>query len=156
MVLQKFMYTPEDTCITLLKDIEFKNNDRVLEPCKGSGNFYNNLPSNIIKEYCEIEENKDFFKYDKVITNPPYRNIENTKNICMDFIFKCIDVCNGEVWLLLNLQMLNTLTPRRLNIIKDKGFNLCFMKILNIKKWYGRYYWICFSNKKNATIDFIL
>ena len=77
MVSQKFMYTPEDICITLLKDIEFKDNDKVLEPCKGSGNFYNNLPSNIIKEYCEIEENKDFFNYDGenidwVITNPPW------------------------------------------------------------------------------------
>tara|TARA_R110002012_G_scaffold267492_2_gene451306 strand:+ start:1283 stop:1819 length:537 start_codon:yes stop_codon:yes gene_type:complete len=52
----------------------------VLDPCKGMGAFYNNFPKNCIKDFCEIDENKDFFKYNKkvdwIITNPPYSIFE--------------------------------------------------------------------------------
>ena len=50
-----------------------------LDPCKGDGSFYNNLP--IHKDYCEIDEGKDFFEYDKkmewIIGNPPYSLFED-------------------------------------------------------------------------------
>ena len=46
----------------------------VLEPCRGTGAFYNNFPGE--KDWCEISEGKDFFDYDKkvdwIITNPPF------------------------------------------------------------------------------------
>ena len=46
----------------------------VLEPCRGSGNFYYQLPGR--KQWCEIKEGKDFFDWSKpvdwIITNPPY------------------------------------------------------------------------------------
>ena len=49
-----------------------------LDPCKGDSSFYNNLP--IHKDYCEIEEGKDFFEYTKkmnwIIGNPPYSLFE--------------------------------------------------------------------------------
>ena len=48
----------------------------VLDPFKGKGSFYNQFPDNIEKDWCEIKENKDFFKYNKkvdwIISNPPY------------------------------------------------------------------------------------
>ena len=33
---------------------------KVLDPSKGGGIFYDNLPDKCIKDYCEITENKDF------------------------------------------------------------------------------------------------
>ena len=49
-----------------------------VDPCKGDGSFYNNLP--IKKDYCEIDEGKDFFTYKNkmnwVIGNPPYSLFE--------------------------------------------------------------------------------
>ena len=49
-----------------------------LDPCKGDGAFYKYLPQG--SEYCELEEQKDFFLYNKkvdwVIGNPPYSIFE--------------------------------------------------------------------------------
>lgn len=48
----------------------------VLDPFKGNGSFYNQLPSNCTKRWCEIHEGRDFFDYtdhvDWIISNPPY------------------------------------------------------------------------------------
>ena len=49
-----------------------------LDPCKGDGSFYNNLPEG--KIYCEINKGKDFFEFNKnidwIIGNPPYSLFE--------------------------------------------------------------------------------
>tara|TARA_R110000803_G_scaffold48228_1_gene100189 strand:+ start:337 stop:831 length:495 start_codon:yes stop_codon:yes gene_type:complete len=159
----EFHFTPPDIAKELIKDIKFNEDDNTLEPCKASGNFYDLIPYK--KDWCEIDEGRDIFTYDfgntkftKVIVNPPYRtnhaDEKERKNIVIDFIFKCFDLCDGEVWILLNGKMLNSITPIRLQKIKEKGFNMCFMRILNIKIWYGRYYWVCFSNKKESIITF--
>ena len=52
--------TNPDMAKYLLGLINFKDGDVVIEPCKGDGAFYNNLPSNVKKEWCEINEGKDF------------------------------------------------------------------------------------------------
>ena len=158
-----FHYTPLDISTELIKDINFNNDDLVLEPCRGGGAFYDLIPENVSKDWCEIDHGRDLFTYfdsdiynnqfSKVITNPPYRtnhaDVKLRKNICMPFIFRCLELCSDECWFLINLKMWNGLTPLRLKKISEMGFSLCFIRILNIKQWYGRYYWICF--KKNAT-----
>lgn len=52
----------------------FKPSGMVLEPARGIGNIYNELTGK--KDWCEINEGKDFFDYNKkvdwIITNPPY------------------------------------------------------------------------------------
>ena len=55
-----FHQTPEDLCKELIKEVPFENNDKVLEPFKGEGAFYNNLPTNIEKDWCEILEGRDY------------------------------------------------------------------------------------------------
>jgi len=66
----------------------------VLEPAKGTGNFYNNIKNK--KDWCEIAEGRDFFDYDKkvdwIITNPPY-------SIYDKFLLKCFDVSDNIVLL---------------------------------------------------------
>lgn len=65
------VYTPEYLCKRIVD--YFKPKGKILEPCKGSGNFLKYL-SNC--DWCEIDEGKDFFDYNKkvdwIITNPPY------------------------------------------------------------------------------------
>ena len=60
-------------CVESLS-FHFLDTDTFLEPCKGGGAFYDLLPEN--KQWCEIQEGKDFFDYNKkvswIITNPPY------------------------------------------------------------------------------------
>ena len=49
---------------------------KVLDPFKGGGAFFNQLPHHIEKDWCEIDYGKDFFDYnekvDWIISNPPY------------------------------------------------------------------------------------
>lgn len=54
---------------------QFHDDDTFLDPCRGKGAFYENLPDK--KDWCEIQDGKDFLTYDKqvswIITNPPWR-----------------------------------------------------------------------------------
>jgi len=162
-----FHYTPENIAKELLKDIKIEKNDIILEPCKGRGDigFYKYLKGKNC-DWCEIDEGRDFFKYDfkgkkydKIIVNPPYRtnhkDEKDRKNIAWLFMFECFKhiKLDGEVWFLLNNKMFNSLTPLRLS--KLNGFNIDFIRILNIKQWYGRYYFICFR-KKQTNIKYTL
>lgn len=68
----------------------FQPQGSMLEPCAGSGAFLDCMEG---AEWCEIEENRDFFSYAKlvdwIITNPPYeqrleflvRSLQLAKNI---------------------------------------------------------------------------
>ena len=64
--------TPESLAIKILD--YFKPTGIVLEPCRGTGNFYRNIKGK--KDWCEITEGKDFLEYQKkvdwIITNPPF------------------------------------------------------------------------------------
>ena len=143
-------YTPREVAQELLRDISFVSSDKTLEPCKGRENrFYDLIPGE--KDWCEIEEGRDFFQYTgsptKVITNPPFHD-QNKKNICVSIIEHCLKVATDEVWLLLNNQIFNSLTPCRLHKYLKAGWKMVFIRLLNIPCWYGRYFWICF--KKGA------
>ena len=149
-----FHYTPKDICEKLLEDIEFKAYDETLEPCIGRDrNFYDKIPYQ--KDWGEIEQGRDIFEYDygrkfaKVIVNPPYKTNhkepKDRKNIAMKFIFRCLELCMDECWCLLNLQMFNSLTPNRLKDMTEMGFGVVSIKVVNISKWYGRYFWVCFK-----------
>lgn len=54
----------------------FKPSGKILEPCRGQGNFLRFLPG---ADWCEINEGRDFFKWsshvDWIITNPPWSQI---------------------------------------------------------------------------------
>ena len=87
------IYTPPKVVDLMIEFSGYKHGDHVLEPAKGLGAIYDKLKSP--KEYCEIEEDKDYFNYDKkvewVITNPPYSLIDaflkHTYTLCNKFCF---------------------------------------------------------------------
>lgn len=72
----------------------FKPTGLILEPCKGSGNFYSNFKEK--KDWCEIDKGRDFLKYNKrvdwIITNPPY-------SIYDEFLLKSFEIANNIVFL---------------------------------------------------------
>ena len=155
-----FHYTPKEITKELIKDIDFVDNETVLETCRGGGAFYDILPDNIVKDWCEIDMGRDFFEYnnkvDISIANPPYR-IEidgERKNAIIKWMNHQFSITNKECWYLLNGKCWSSMTPIRLNKWKLSGWNICYMRILNIKKWYGRYYWVCFSKSKPSIINF--
>ena len=68
------VYTPSKTSKLIID--KFPLNGKVLDAFKGKGSFYDNYPDNVEKDWCEIDEGKDFFEYnehvDWIITNAPY------------------------------------------------------------------------------------
>ncbi len=44
----------------MIKLCKTKKGSKVLDPSKGGWVFYDNLPTNCIKDYCEITENNFF------------------------------------------------------------------------------------------------
>ena len=57
-----FHQTPESLCKDTISNIPFEINDIVLEPFAGENNFYNNIPDEIQKHRCEIEDEAGCFK----------------------------------------------------------------------------------------------
>lgn len=72
------VYTPDKIAKQII-DL-FPLSGKVLDAFKGGGAFYNQLPNYVEKDWCEIDENKDFFDYqdkvDFIISNPPYSILE--------------------------------------------------------------------------------
>ena len=155
-----FHYTPKEITKELIKNIDFIDGETILETCRGGGSFWDILPDNTVNDWCEIDMGRDFFEYTKKIdisiANPPYR-IEidgQLKNAIIKWMDHQFSITNKECWYLLNGKCWSSMTPIRLKKWKVLGWNLCFMRILNIKKWYGRYYWVCFSKTKPSIISF--
>ncbi len=85
--------TPEKTAIQIIK--HFAPDGSILEPCRGTGMFYNNFPEGQLKDWCEISEGKDFFEYktkvDWIITNPPF-------SIFDDFLLHSFSIADNVVF----------------------------------------------------------
>jgi site-specific DNA-adenine methylase len=62
----------------------YKPHGRILEPFKGGGAFYDQLPRNA--QWCETAQGRDFFthhtKVDWIITNPPWSNLTQVMQHC--------------------------------------------------------------------------
>lgn len=76
------VYTPENIAKLIIS--KFNLSGKVLDPFKGQGAFYNNYPETVKKDWCEIDEGKDFFEYkehvDWIISNPPYSIYDEVMN----------------------------------------------------------------------------
>jgi len=119
------------TPIQLAVDImnHFRPSGKVLEPCKGDGNFleaYNTY--NLIAQmtggegiqwtWCEILDGKDFFEFnekvDWIITNPPYSKMRK-------FLQHSMDIADNVVF----LTTINHLWLKaRLRDIQEKSFGI--------------------------------
>ncbi len=140
------IYTPINLAKIMIDLCEIKNNDIVLDPCRGKGAFYNNLPK-CKKYYCEIDENKDFFDWDKkvdlIIGNPPYslwnKWIEHTMKYCNKFCY---------IFGFLNFM------PERIDLILNEGFKIKKMILCKVAWWFGQSIIVLFEKNYNGKIEF--
>lgn len=100
----------------------FNPKGKILEPCRGEGNFMDFLKD---AEWCEINDGRDFFNYDGrvdwIITNPPYSKMRA-------FLNKSMDVSDNVVF----LSSINHLWLKaRLRDIFQKGFGIKEIIICN-------------------------
>ena len=140
------VYTPLPVAMDMINICKINKNMKVLDPCKGGGVFYDNLPE-CKKDYCEITEGKDFFDYnekvDLIIGNPPY-------SLWNKWIEKTCELTDKFCYIMSNYN----LTPPRLNKIKELGYGLTYMKILKIDWWFSPSYICVFERNKKFIIDF--
>jgi hypothetical protein len=139
------IYTPKSVANLMIQMCNITENMKVLDPSKGAGVFYNNLPD-CFKDYCEIEEGKDFFdtntRYDLIIGNPPYslwnKWIEHTMRLTDKFcyILGCFNF-----------------TDARLRNIINNGFGITKFHLLKIDWWYSPSYIIIFERNKPSIIS---
>ena len=139
------IYTPKPVAIKMIEMCNIQEGMKVLDPSKGGGVFYDNLPDNCIKDYCEITDDKDFFnnyeKYDLIIGNPPYslwdKWIEHTMKLTNKFcyILGCFNF-----------------TDARIRKILNSGFGITKLHLLKIDWWYSPSYIIIFEKNKESII----
>jgi hypothetical protein len=105
--------TPPELAEKIIK--YFNPHGKLLEPCKGTGNFLRYMPD---AEWCEIKEGKDFMNYegnvDWIITNPPWSKMRA-------FLTKSLDIAENIVFLI----TINHLwTKARVRAIYSKGYHI--------------------------------
>ncbi len=125
----------------------FKPSGKILEPCKGEGNFLKVLPKGTM--WCEIKEGKDFFNFndnvDWIITNPPYSIIrkfmKHSMEISKDIVF--LTTIN-HLWL-----------KARLRDINEMGFGIKEILLLETPKTFPQsgFQIGCFHLKKGYKGD---
>lgn len=105
------------TPVDLAKKIvdHFRPAGRILEPCRGEGNFLQHMPG---ASWCEIKDGRDFFDWDQqvdwIVTNPPWSKIrtflQHSMNHASDIVFL---MTVNHVW-----------TKARIRDIKTAGFGI--------------------------------
>ena len=137
----------------LISRILFEHGDIIMEPCKGTGSFYDNLPNTTVNKYCEINEGIDYLHFnemvDYTISNPPFI----PRKLFWSFNCKAMDTTRKGIYWLINISSLNVFTPKRLNDMANKGWYINSFHIVSDKRWFGRYVWIKISKDDNNVIS---
>jgi len=121
------IHTPQPIAQIMINMTDIKKENKVLDPSKGKGVFFDNLPE-CHKDWCEIADGKDFFEnneqYDVIIGNPPFSRwtkwLKHTLTKCTKFCY-----IFGS----------NSLTPNRIKLMHDAGFGITKMHTVKIAWW---------------------
>jgi len=138
-------YTPVDLARHLVGLVPIKSGERVVDPAAGRTKvFFRSFPTRR-RICCEIEEGINFLakplEYDWAITNPPY-------HLLWDFIDKTSREARKGFGFLVNINGINTLTPKRIELLRERKFHLRRLHICQVKQWFGRYYFYVFIRRK--------
>jgi hypothetical protein len=110
------VYTPPELAKFIIH--HFNPSGSILEPCRGTGSFWNNFPPHPENDWAEIKDGRDFLsfseekKFDWTISNPPW-------SLIRPFLRKSMKLSDNIVFLCL----INAFFMRaRLRDIKEAGF----------------------------------
>ena len=149
----EFYYTNEQMVKDLLAITPIKGS--VLDAGSGKNKvWFNNLQGE--KYECEIEDGCDFYQWEKkvnwIVGNPPFRDRKEGENQIWKWIEKASEVATDGMAFLINHKVFNTLTPVRLEKLKQKGFYPIRIHIVADKRWFGRYYYLIFGRENKNII----
>ena len=139
--------TPLDLAKKHIDLINYNENDIWLDPCKNTGNYYNQFPTDK-KDWCEILDGKDFFEYNKpvdiIIQNPPYSMMNK-------WIEQNIKLNPRIISMLISI---GNLTTKRIETLENAGYGLTKLKMLKVYTWYGMSCIVVFEKNKKSIIEF--
>jgi hypothetical protein len=155
-----FHQTPVDLAKDLMVHVPLAESDRLLEPFRGEGAFYNNFPVNNPKDWSEITDGRNYIdytgEYDWVISNPPFKLDGETGRV--NAFWKLLDYYTDRaqkgVAFLGNDTCFQTLTPKRLQHLVSKGWSIQKIVVCSIKKWRGRYFFMIIEKKPVSLYTF--
>lgn len=156
-----FHQTPPELAKKLMEFVPLSEGDVVCEPFRGEGAFFNQIPPNCTKVWAEIKMGKDYKAieedYDWVITNPPFRLDEGTSKIngfwlTLDYFTQR---ARKGVAFLFNKRCLEALTPRRLQILEQRGFSVQKIVVCSVRKWAGRYYFLVLTKQPSSSFLYL-
>ena len=128
-VAKDVFYTPEAVAKRHISLISLAGSDTWLDPFRGKGIYYDNFPES--KDWCEIEDGKDFFSYvgtpSIICSNPPYSLLDKVFEKSIELKPRIIS------YLLLH----GAMTPRRMEMFNEAGYGLTSIYITKVYKWYG-------------------
>ena len=138
-------YTPKSLALEMIEMCNITPEMTVLDPCRGGGIFYDNLPE-CKKDWCEITDGKDFFDYkdrvDLVISNPPFsmwnKWLDHTCEITDKFCY-VMGVMN--------------LTDHRINELHTKGFGITAIRWVKVDWWFSHSVVIIVERNKPSIIS---
>ncbi len=137
-------YTPIALARHLVGLVPIEPTDRVIDPAAGASRSFLRWFPTRKRICCEISEGKDFLTkqldYDWAITNPPY-------HLLWAYIDKASAEADKGFAFLVNINGINTLTPKRLELLSHRRFYLRRLHVCQVKRWFGRYYFYVFSRQ---------
>ena len=159
------LYYFHQTPVALARDILakhdglFQDGDVLYEPFKGEGAFYTQFPARCEKKWAEIEEGVDFRAvegYDWVISNPPFKlgDREKGKNAFWTIVDHFTATARKGIIFLANDYCLNTITPKRQAILRERDWGITSLTMCNVKAWRGRYYVIVLQPTTTPIVEF--
>lgn len=135
--------TPSDLAEKCISLVPFDKEDLVLDGFRGKGAFYNKYPNIVKKDWCEIDEDKDFFTYERevdwLVSNPPYSKIQKV-------IEHSVKICRKGIALLIGVV---NLSPKRIKLLEDNGFRISKVHICNVSGWFSNS--VFFVSQKNIS-----
>jgi hypothetical protein len=124
-------YTPEDLAQEIIAMCPLEEGDMVLDPWAGEDVFYDNYPSFVTKEWCEITRGRDWNDHegevDWIISNPPYSKFK-------EIFEKLPTKCRKGVCLIMGG---HSLTRKRVEVMEEAGFYITYLELFLVKKWGG-------------------
>ena|ERR1700731_13358 len=140
-------YTPAALARHLVGLVPIKRGERVLDPAAGVNRVFLKAFPTQQKLRCEIDEGTDFliapYRYDWAITNPPY-------HLLWAFIDKTSREAEKGFAFLVNINGINTLTPKRLELLRQRDFHIRRLHICQVRQWFGRYYFYVFAKQPGS------
>lgn len=149
--------TPYELAHALIQTVPIEPTDRVYEPFRGEGAFYQQFPE-CVKHWSEIREGRDYKDYteevDWVITNPPYK-IQD-KNSFFPLLKEFAPRVKKGICFLASAICVESLTPLRLKELEEMGWFVHSQITVSVKKWRGRYYFITFTRERNPSFSYLI